>query len=326
MLKLKFKRTRTPFKESFITDSGAKTAQEAFLVAIEYNGFRGIGETPILSKHSPSLESMTIDLQGKAKLIEEYAFTAPDRFWHFCHHLYPQNPFLVGALDLAYWHLYSQIEKKSIATILDLPEPQKVSTFRTLSQGSTEDLLTNIKENPWPQYRVQVQDEASLQTLEALRENTSSKIMVDMNAAWTYAEAKKAILRLEKAKVEFIEQPLDKGDWENMKKLKDDFSTPFYAKESFQSEKDVAKCSEAFNGISVKLSQCSGLTPAVRIAKEAKGLGLQTMLACKQESETGVYPAVQIASLFDCCDVSGPLLLDKPLQKISYSDGNIILA
>ena len=326
MLKLKYKRTRTPFRKAFTTNHETKTEQESFLVAIEYNGFRGIGEAPIISYYPQTMETMASDLQAKAKLIDEYAFTAPDRFWHFCHHLYPENPFLVCALDLAYWDLYAQIEKKSIAAILDLPEVKTVSTFYTLGQDTFENILADLKGNPWPQYKVKVSDEASVKNLELLRAETDSELMVDANGAWTYEEAKKYIPRLEKANIKFIEQPLDKDDWENMKKLKTEFSIPFYADESFQLEKDIKKCSEAFDGINVKFTKCSGLTPAVRITKEAKELGLQTMLGCMNESEVGIRPALQIASLFDYCDLDGPLLLDKPLQKMSYQAGNIILA
>ena len=47
MLKVRFRTISTPFRQPFTTSHETKTVQEALMVAIEYNGLRGIGEAPI---------------------------------------------------------------------------------------------------------------------------------------------------------------------------------------------------------------------------------------------------------------------------------------
>ncbi|MEY3818944.1 MAG: hypothetical protein RLZZ425_405, partial [Bacteroidota bacterium] len=42
--------------------------------------------------------------------------------------------------------------------------------------------------------------------------------------------------------------------------------------ESCVFEKDVAACAHYFHGINIKLTKCSGLTPALRMIKDANTL------------------------------------------------------
>ncbi len=326
MLKVRFRKISTPFKQAFTTNHETKTEQTALLVAIEFKGLRGIGEAPVISYYPQTMDSLIADLQAKAQMIEQYALTAPERFWHFCHHLYPKNPFLVCALDMAYWDLYSQIEKKSIAQIVYKEEVKKLPTFYTLGQDTFENMLAKMQEQPWPNYKVKLTDKASIETITKLKEHTQSKFAIDANAAWSLAEAREFIPQLEKVGVLFIEQPLAKEAFKDMKVLKSEFEVPFFADESFQLESDIEKCTEAFDGINIKLTKCSGLTPAVRIIAKAKELQLKTMLGCMNETEVGIFAAAQIGGNVNYCDLDGALLLDAPLKKLSYQNGNIILS
>ncbi len=326
MLKVQFKRITTPFCNAFTTSHETKSDQTALLVAIAYNGLRGIGEAPIISYYPQTFETMVADLKAKAKMIEDYNFTEPERFWHFCHHLFPDNPFLVCALDIAYWDLYAQFKNKTIAEIILDKKVKQLNTFYTLGQDTYENMLAKVEARPWPRYKVKVTDDVSLDHLTRLMEVTKSVFAVDANAAWSLEEAKGFVPRLIDLGVIFIEQPLNKQYYGEMKILKEQFDIPFYADESFQTADDIERCAESFAGINIKLTKCGGLTPAVKIIKSAQEKGLKTMLGCMNETEIGTYAAAQIGSLVDFCDLDGPLLLDAPLKKMVYTDGNIILS
>lgn len=326
MLKVRFKKVNTPFKLPFTTQHETKTHQPALLIAIEYNGFRGIGEIAVISYYPQTMESLIADLQAKAQMIEQYAFTEPERFWHFCHHLYPDNPFLVSGLDLAYWDLYSQVKKQSIGMLVNGKETASIETFYTLGQDKEEIMQVKMEQQPWPFYKVKVTDEESVEILGAVMQNSKSQFAVDANEAWSLEEAKKMIPKLEELGVLFIEQPLAKEDIDAMVHLKRISNIPFFADESFQLAKDLECCATVFDGINVKLSKCSGLSPALKIIEQAKELGLKTMLGCMNETEVGAYPAAQIGSLVDYCDLDGPILLDTNLKKMQYEAGKIILS
>ncbi len=82
--------------------------------------------------------------------------------------------------------------------------------------------------------------------------------------------ALKLIPQLAALGVELVEQPLAKDDWEGMKILYKESSLPLYADESCVFEQDVEKCNNHFHGINIKLTKCSGITPARRMIDKAK--------------------------------------------------------
>ena len=109
--------------------------------------------------------------------------------------------------------------------------------------------------------------------------------------------------------VELVEQPLAKDNWEGMEQLKNQSALPLFADESCVVEKDVATCAHYFDGINIKLTKCSGLTPALRMIKEAKGLGLKVMMGCMNESVIGSAAIAQFLPQLDYVDMDGPLLM-----------------
>ena len=84
---------------------------------------------------------------------------------------------------------------------------------------------------------------------------------------------------------------------------------PLFADESCVHEKDVATCANYFDGINIKLTKCSGLTPALRMIKEARELGLKVMMGSMNESVIGSAAIAQFLPQLDYVDMDGPLLM-----------------
>ncbi|RYF98516.1 MAG: dipeptide epimerase, partial [Chitinophagaceae bacterium] len=142
---------------------------------------------------------------------------------------------------------------------------------------------------------------------------------------WSRATALDKILELQHLNVQFIEQPLPKNDWEGMKELFKNSPLPLIADESCVAEEDVLRCPEHFHGVNIKLTKCSGITPARRMIDKCRELKLMVMLGCMNESSVGSAAIAHLAPLVDFLDMDGPLLLAKDIavgQKIE--DGKII--
>ena len=128
--------------------------------------------------------------------------------------------------------------------------------------------------------------------------------------------------------VELVEQPLAKDNWEGMKTLYKESSLPLYADESCVAENDVEKCQQYFHGINIKLTKCSGITPARRMISKAKELGMKVMVGCMNESTVGSSAIAHLLPFIDHVDMDGPLLLEEDVAtglqydfgRISYSD------
>ena len=111
-----------------------------------------------------------------------------------------------------------------------------------------------------------------------------------------------------------------------MKVLYNQSPIPLIADESCVFEEDVAKCEGHFHGINIKLTKCSGLTPARRMIKKARELHLQVMVGSMNESTVGSAAIAHLMPLLDYVDADGPLLLEEDVATgLTYQpDGTIL--
>jgi L-alanine-DL-glutamate epimerase-like enolase superfamily enzyme len=186
-------------------------------------------------------------------------------------------------------------------------------TDYTIGIDSLEKMLEKINEHPAPIYKIKVGTADDLEKLKAIRQHTDAIIRVDANAGWTLDQALQMLPVLEQLGVELIEQPLAKEDFEGTKTLRATTSIPIFADESCVGEKDVEKCAGFFSGINIKLTKCSGITPALEMIKKARLLNLQVMLGCMNESSIGTAALAHLAPMVDFLDADGPLLLKEDL-------------
>lgn len=313
------------FRHPFTISKGTKTHQPTFIVELEGFGQKGYGEAPAISYYNIPVETMIADLERKKAFVEKFAFTDPDRYWHYLHHLFPQNPFLVCALDIAGWDLYGKTKRKKLYEFWNGDINKNPFTDYTIGIDRIDTMIAKMKEKPWPIYKVKVGTADDIAIVRALRENTDAILRVDANAAWDLETALKLIPQLKELGVEFIEQPLAKDNWEGMKTLYNRCSLPLFADEACVFENDVEKCKEHFHGINIKLTKCSGITPALRMIKKARELNMQVMVGCMNESTIGSAAIAHLLPLIDHADMDGPLLLDEDIATgIEYNFGKVI--
>lgn len=313
-----------PFIHPFTISKGTKTHQPTFIVQLEHFGIKGYGEAPAITYYNIPVEKMEADLLHKKIFVEKFAFSDPERYWHYLHHLFPANPFLVCALDMAAWDLYGKIKRKQLHQIWNLNIADAPITDYTIGIDTIEKMVAKIKEKPWPIYKIKVGVENDIEMVEALRKETNAVFRVDANAGWSIEQALQKIPLLKLLGVEFIEQPLAKDDWEGMKVLYQQSTLPLIADESCISEHDVNKCVGYFNGINIKLTKCSGITPAKRMIENARANNLKVMIGCMNESSIGTAAIAQLAPMLDYVDMDGPLLLAQDVAKgVTFNNGKI---
>ena len=324
MLSIKYKSISTKFHEPFTTAHGLKTHQPALLIALTYNGITGFGEAPAIHYYNVTVDSMIDELVSKIEILQRYAFTTPERFWHFCHHLFPTNNFLVCALDMAYWDMFVKTNKTIIYKYWNLSWNNTPLTDYTIGFDTKEAMIKKLQDFPWPIYKIKCTGSEDLEIIRALRAESNAIFRVDANASWTLANALEIIPELAKLNVEFVEQPLAKDNWEGMKTLKEKSVLPFIADESCVIESDIEKCAPYFDGMNIKLTKCAGITPAYRMIQKAKSLNKKVMMGCMNETEIGSYAIAQFLPLLDYVDMDGPLLLDVPeLKVLKYNEGKV---
>ena len=327
-MKVSYQSYNLKFRHPFTISKGTKTHQPTLMVELEHFGIKGYGEAPAIAYYQIPVEKMIEDLEAKKTFIEKFAFTDPERYWHYLHHLLPNNPFLVCALDIAAWDMYGKMKKKKLYELWGGDISKNPICDYTIGIDSIEKMVAKMKELPWPIYKIKVGTAHDIAIVKALRENTGATLRVDANAAWDVDTALQLIPQLKELGVELVEQPLAKDDWEGMKILYKESPLPLFADESCVAEQDVEKCYSHFHGINIKLTKCSGITPARRMIQKAKELGMKVMIGCMNESTIGSAAIAHLLPFIDEVDMDGPLLLEEDLAtgigydfgKISYSD------
>lgn len=325
-MKLNYWSFNLPFKHPFTISKGTKTHQPSLVVELQLGPFRGFGEAPAISYYNITVDQMVADLERKKVFVEKFAFTDPERYWHYLHHLFPSDPFLVCALDMAGWDLFGQMKQKPLYRLWNKESGKTVLTDYTIGIDTIEKMVAKMKEKPWPIYKIKLGTPDDIEIVKALRKHTDAIFRVDANAGWTLDEAIEKITTLAKLGVELIEQPLEKDNWEGMKILYERSPLPLFADESCVFEKDVDICAGKFHGINIKLTKCSGITPARRMVARARELNMKVMMGSMNETTIGSSAIAQFIPQIDYLDADGPLLLAKDIAAgLQYDFGVVQL-
>ncbi len=324
-MKVFYKQINLPFQYPFTISNGrTKTHQPSLVVALQLGTFTGYGEAPAISYYNISVGQMTEDLQKKKTFVEKFAFTEPERYWHYLHHLFPQNPFLVCALDMAAWDLYGKIKNLSLYKIWNTEFHNIPLTDYTIGIDSIDKMIGKMVDKPWPIYKIKLGGDDDIKIIEELRKHTNAVFRVDANATWNADEALYKIPQLKELGVELIEQPLAKDDCDGMKILFEKSPLPLFADESCVFENDVEKCAACFHGINIKLTKCRGITPALRMIKKARELNLKVMMGSMNECTIGSAAIAHFLPQLDFVDMDGPLLLAEDIASgLKYDAGEI---
>lgn len=307
-----------PLKHTFNISRESRDFQDSLIVGLFLDGKTGYGEATANPYYNITVESMLAEINGIRKEIETFNFTKPEIFHQFLIEKGLSN-FAICALDIAAHDLYGKILGKPLYEIWGTTIDKYPTTNYTVGIASIEKMVAKMQETPWPIYKIKLGTDEDVAIVKELRKHSDAIFRIDANCAWTAEETIYNAPQLKALGVEFLEQPLNAVNWEGMKQIMHHSILPIMADESCIVETDVEKCALHFSGINIKLTKCGGLTPALRMIKKAKNLGLKVMVGCMTESTVGISAIAQLLPQLDYVDMDGALLL-----KEDIADGVII--
>ncbi len=307
-MKLTIKKFVLPLKHTFRISRESHDFQETMIVGLSLSGETGYGEATANPYYNFSFESMKAEIEGIRSEIESFDFTVPEIFHEFLAVKELSN-FAICALDLAAHDLYGKLAKKPLYEIWGTPPDSYPVTNYTIGIDTIDKMVAKIKEKPWPIYKIKLGTGNDITIVQELRQHTEATFRIDANCAWTADETISNAPILKELGVEFLEQPLKADNWQGMEKVAHHSVLPIIADESCIIERDIEKCGLHFNGVNIKLTKCGGLTPARRMIKKAKELGLKAMVGCMTESTVGISAIAQLLPQLDYVDMDGAMLL-----------------
>lgn len=326
-MELHIHRLSLHLKHAFTISRSTRTTQESLIVELRDSGVSGWGEITPNLYYDQTIESLTQSLDAARTLLPEYSSMPPDQVWQIAMK-FLKNNFTVCALDIAAHDWHARKMGMPIWEVWKL-EPKTVpKSSYTIAIDSTEKMILKLREQPdWSIYKVKLGTDRDLEIVRALRSATTARLRVDANCAWTVQQTIDYSKQLRELGVEFIEQPLPaEAPRNDHRAVFLGSSLPIIADESCRQETDLEGLVGLFHGINIKLCKCGGLTPAFRMLRRARHLGLSTMIGCMLETSIGVSAAAQLLPLLDYADLDGSVLLaDDPTKGIQVNSQGILL-
>jgi L-alanine-DL-glutamate epimerase-like enolase superfamily enzyme len=146
--------------------------------------------------------------------------------------------------------------------------------------------------------------------ISTIREVTNLPIAVDANQGWKdRQQALDMIFWLKEQGIVMVEQPMPKGQLDDIAWVTEHSPLPVFADESIQRLKDVEGLKGAFTGINIKLMKCTGMREAWKMLNTARALGMKVMVGCMTETSCAVSAAAQLSPAVDFADLDGNLLI-----------------
>ena len=307
--------------EEFGIARGSRTTQDVVQVELEHDGLVGRGEAAPVYYRGESVATASAFLEDVAPRLGRDPFALEELLTGVDGDAAGRS-----ALDAALHDWVGRRLRLPVWRLLGLSRaaPPTSYTIGIDTLDGTRDRARRAR--GFRALKVKVGGADDLARLEAVRAESDAPLRVDANEGWTLESARELVPALVELGVDLIEQPFPAEDLESFRALRElEPRPPVIVDEGCHDLRDVAAVAGYADGINVKLAKSGGLREAVRMVHAARALGLRVMIGCMIESQLGVAPAAQIASLADWVDLDGHLLLgEEPFRGLQLEDGCVL--
>lgn len=310
-MKLHLQRLAIPLKEQFTIARGTLREQRILIVELEQDGVRGYGEATAHAYYNVTQDSLAESIEACRELIESQQYASATQLWDALDPTLAEDKFALSAIDAAAHDLFGKLNGRRTFEMLGLEWNPATHSSYTIGIDSIDRMIDKLNEKSgWSIFKIKLGTAEDLEIVRQLRQHTDARFRVDANCGWSVDETIENSHALKELGVEFIEQPLPaSASAEDNQRVFQNSVLPIIADESCREEADVERCHGLFHGINVKLCKCGGITPGFRMLKQARQLGMQTMVGCMVESTIGISAAAQLLPLLNYADLDGAELL-----------------
>jgi len=230
-----------------------------------------------------------------------------------------------NAIDCALWDLEAKRAGRPVWMLAGLDAPRPLLT--TFTVGAAEPATMADAARGFPAARALklklTDDGLNADRVRAVRAACPDAwIMVDANQGFTRESFAHLLPALVDARIAVVEQPFPIGSEAWLDGL--DSPIMIAADESVQDHHDLPSLVGRVGMINIKLDKCGGLTEALAMAEQARGLGFELMVGNMSGSSLAMAPAFVLGQLCKVVDLDGPVFLrGDPQPSATYEDGRI---
>jgi L-alanine-DL-glutamate epimerase-like enolase superfamily enzyme len=231
-----------------------------------------------------------------------------------------------NAVDCALWDLEAKITGRPVWQALGLAAPRPLLTTFGCGADTPENMALAARAYTHAQaIKLKLTGEPiDADRVRAVREACPDVwLSVDANQGFTRDFLRNLLPVLVQARVSLIEQPFPVGQEALLEGF--DSPIPIAADECALTVSDLRGLSGRFDAVNIKLDKSGGLTEAMRMARAARELGLDTLVGNMIGTSLAMAPSFLVGQLCSSVvDLDGPLFLkaDRALT-VHYGDGRI---
>ena len=315
-MKLRFFPYELKLRHVFTVATYSRTTTPDVQVEIEYDGITGYGEAsmpPYLQHELGTMDSVLAFLKKVQDTIGQFSdpYQLED-ILAYIDSLSPGDAAAKTAVDIALHDLVGKMLQAPWYKIWGLDKEKTPSTTFTIGIDTPEVVREKTKEcaGKFNILKVKLGRENDKEMIEPIRSVTTLPIAVDANQGWTDRKyALDMIHWLKEKGIVMIEQPMPKGQLDDIAWVTQQSPLPIFADESVQRLKDVAALKGAFTGINIKLMKCTGMREGWKMVNLAHALGMRAMVGCMTETSCACSAAAQFSPAVDFADLDGNLLI-----------------
>ena len=305
-----------PLKEVFRISRGSHTEARVVVVTVNDGKDIGRGEGVPIARYNQTIDSVLAEIESikSEKNLDRITIQK----------LLPAGA-ARNALDCALWDLEAKRSGKRVWEQANIPIVPEVETSFTISLDPPNKMAAAAKaaaNSPLLKLKLGG-DDPDLARIDAVREAApTARLIIDANESWSPEHYRKIVPALKELGVELIEQPFPANADEVLETL--EHPVPVCTDESCHTTTDLARLTNRYEMINVKLDKTGGLTEALRLCEHARDSGFKLLIGCMVCTSLGIAPARLLASVTDYVDLDGPLLLARDREHgLAYESGRI---
>lgn len=330
MLKWSIEELQLPLKFMWKITRGSKDFGHIFIVRVQDESFCGEGEISFNIRYGEtsdgilkSFERFQNDFPGSISSVEELI--------HFLAEGEYPSSFRFG-IESAFVHYLALLVDRPVNELLGVPAINSVKTsfsIPIMEPGEIGDFIAEHNLTRFRSLKVKIGKDDGLDLIKEVQKNYVGNLRVDANEAWTDPDEVISFIGAlgDNCPIEFLEQPLRANCHDEYLFLKDQAAVDIMADESILSGEVTDYHRDRFHAINIKLMKSGGYMKAIKQLRDAKEMGLKTMIGCMVETSIGISSAMNIAHGVDYYDLDGALLLEKdPFNMITEENGKLFFS
>jgi len=328
MLKWSIKEIELPLKFSWNISRNSSISKTNFIIQVKNGSFEANGEVAFNVRYGESKELILEKFNEFQELAKNTEFNGVESLIAFMDQLeLPQS--LKFGIESSFVHYLAKLSGKTVAQLLGVNTAHSGKTsfsIPIMEMAKVESFIVENKLERFHFLKIKVNKENATDFTNLVLKNSKVPLRIDANEAF---EGTSEVLKFidsisQKSRIEFLEQPLPASFHEEALELKKHCPLTLIADESVTKESIDEYFKERFDGVNIKLMKSGGYFKAVKQIRQAKMLGLKTMLGCMVETSLGISSALNISAGIDYLDLDGFLLLkDEPFHLLQEENGKV---